>query len=68
MKKFFHWLFRTSHKWCYRADKGEEEHGINYGKRYCSICGKTEHALYRKYGELRIEWIDLDAILKTIFK
>lgn len=56
---FFHKLLNTDCQWEYRFDRGEEEHGKNYSKRYCSICNRKQHAFYNKFGDIRIEWEDL---------
>jgi len=46
-------FFRCHHDWEYRADKGEEEHGVNPYKRYCKICEKVEVAFAQ---QPKLDW------------
>lgn len=56
LNKFIHRLFKTPCQWECRCDAGEEEHGINPGKRYCKICNKIQYSYYHRFGDTRIEW------------
>lgn len=55
-------MFHTCKDWEFRADPGEEEHGVNPFKRYCKGCGKEQHSFYHEYGDIRHEWRDVEKI------
>lgn len=58
--KILHTLHILPHIWEFRKDKGEEEHGNNPAIRYCKLCNKQEHAFYCRFGDVRIQWRDLN--------
>lgn len=59
VERLWHILLQTECQWEHRTDPGEEEHGKNFAKRYCKICGKVQYAFYYPYGDVRIKWEDL---------
>ena len=54
------WLYRLikhKHKWQHPLEKGEEEHGTNGTKRFCTKCG-LEQWLYRDTIFYSLHWED----------
>jgi hypothetical protein len=51
-------LFGHTCEWEFRPDIGEEEHGLNYAKRYCKICGKCQRRYFHRFGDIRMTWED----------
>jgi len=45
------------HKYEHRCDEGEEEHGVNYAKRYCRWCGH-EQWLFARPVTMEQSWKD----------
>lgn len=66
IKKLIHKIFHTECEWEYRYEAGEEEHGKNPAKRYCKICNRNQHSFYHKFGDIRIEWRDLNRELDQL--
>lgn len=50
--------FICQHEWEFRVEKGEEEHGLDPSKRYCTKCNKCQHGFYHRFGDIRVEWVD----------
>jgi len=44
------------HEWEFRTIIGEEEHGLDPSRRFCTKCGKCQRGWYHRYGDVRITW------------
>ena len=58
LRKAIQAIWGTVCEWEHRTDPGEEEHGKNPAKRYCTKCGKCQHGFYHRFGETRVTWED----------
>ena len=49
-------IWGTACEWEHRIEPGEEEHGKDPSKRYCTQCGKCQHGWYHRFGDTRATW------------
>ena len=59
IKKRWNKWFPCQHSWVHPSRfVHNEDHGIDWYRRYCEKCGKRQFKVYHRYGEYRYSWAD----------
>lgn len=58
IRKAYQAVWGTCCEWEFGKNAGEEEHGVNPGRRHCAVCGKCQKVFYSRFAETPVSWED----------